>query len=41
MVVHLSFIALALTFGGMVSWGNTGGRWMVDLDDLGDLFQPW
>jgi len=22
-------------------WGNIGGRWMVGLDDLGGLFQPW
>ena len=21
--------------------GNTGGGWMVGLDDLGGLFQPW
>ena len=21
--------------------GNIGGRWMVELDDLGGLFQPW
>ena len=21
--------------------GNTVGRWMVGLDDLGGLFQPW
>ena len=21
--------------------GNIGGRWMVGLDDLGGLFQPW
>jgi len=21
--------------------GNTGGRWMIGLDDLGVLFQPW
>ena len=25
----------------MVWWGNIGDRWMVGLDDLGDLFQPW
>jgi len=24
-----------------VYWGNIGGKWMVGLDDLGDLFQPW
>ena len=22
-------------------WGYLGGRWMVELDELGDLFQPW
>jgi len=21
--------------------GNIGDRWMVELDDLGGLFQPW
>ena len=21
--------------------GNVGDRWMVGLDDLGNLFQPW
>ena len=25
----------------MVYWGNTGGRQMVGLNDLGGLFQPW
>ena len=21
--------------------GNIGGRWMIGMDDLGGLFQPW
>ena len=25
----------------VVYWGNIGGRWMVGMDDLGGLFQPW
>ena len=25
----------------MVWWGYIGGKWMIGLDDLGDLFQPW
>jgi len=25
----------------MVYWGNIGGRWMVELDDFGGLFQSW
>jgi len=25
----------------MVYWGNTGGRQMVGLNDLGGLFHPW
>lgn len=25
----------------MVHWGDNGDRWMVELEDLGDLFQPW
>jgi len=25
----------------MVYWGNIGSTWMVRLDDLGGLFQPW
>ena len=25
----------------MVQWGNIGGRWVVGVDDLGGLFQPW
>lgn len=24
----------------MVHWGDNGDRWMVELEDLGDLFQP-
>jgi len=26
---------------GYGSVGNIGGRWMVGLEDLGGLFQPW
>jgi len=26
---------------GRCSVGNIGSRWMVGLDDLGGLFQPW
>ena len=25
----------------MVYWGNIGGRWTVELDDLGGLLQHW
>lgn len=25
----------------MGNCGNIGGRWMVRMDDLGSLFQPW
>jgi len=25
----------------MVSWGNIGGGWMVGLDDLGGVCQPY
>ena len=25
----------------MLQWGNNGGRWMVGLDDIRGLFQPW
>lgn len=25
----------------MVHWGDNGDRWMVELEDLGGLFQTW
>ena len=32
---------LGLVSKGVVKWGNIGGRWMIGLDDLRGLFQPW
>ena len=32
---------LDITVKDMVYWGDNGGRWMVGLEDLGGLFQPW
>ena len=32
---------LGVTLRDMIYWGNIGGRWMVGLNELRDLFQPW
>lgn len=32
---------LGITVKDMVYWEDNGGRWMVGLEDLGGLFQPW
>ena len=34
-------IHLEVVLRDIFEWGNIGGRWMVGLDDLGGLFQPW